>query len=113
MPAGPRQEWRLGLRLLDPVLAEQRQPGRNRGLKPLSSHCLGDGNERDLARVTTGASASVGYGLEHSRSNSPEFGNGVSVWRSSQNSGLALVLLRRPCLLYTSPSPRDRTRSRM
>src|ERR1035437_9034689 len=95
-PSAPRQEWRLGFALPTPVLAEQGQPGRDRRLKPLSRHCFADGNERDLGRITTGTPAGVRYGLKNSRSNCPEFGNCVSVWRSTQSSGLALVLLRRP-----------------
>ena len=33
--------------------------------------------------------------------------------RSTISIEIGLVILRRDCLLYTSPSPRDRTRSRM
>ena len=44
----------------------------------------------------------------------PAFTQKRKIWRSRQESVPALrSLMTSPCLLYTSPSPRDRTRSRM
>ena len=39
--------------------------------------------------------------------------NGQKVWISRVQHSDLMILLARTCLLYTSPSPRDRTRSRM
>ena len=47
------------------------------------------------------------YGTENSRAMRP-------IW-TAEEMGLdyELIMMPFPCLLYTSPSPRDRTRSRM
>ena len=37
----------------------------------------------------------------------------ISITAYSQQSGTTMTAVYGPCLLYTSPSPRDRTRSRM
>ena len=41
--------------------------------------------------------------------------SGTTGWRliNGENDGLSGIIVDRYCLLYTSPSPRDRTRSRM
>ena len=45
------------------------------------------------------------YGVDAGRNDGP--------WDTPENVRKASALLRYSCLLYTSPSPRDRTRSRM
>ena len=68
-------------------------------LKSKASYCL------DLAKKMGATDASVTVG--HSISETVNFRN-KSLEASDRSDGLALS-----CLLYTSPSPRDRTRSRM
>ena len=40
-------------------------------------------------------------------------GIGLAIAHALGEAGAKLVVTSRTCLLYTSPSPRDRTRSRM
>ena len=74
-------------------------------LKSKASYCL------DLAKKIGATDASVTVG--HSISETVNFRN-KSLEASDRSDGLALnIETYLGCLLYTSPSPRDRTRSRM
>ena len=42
-----------------------------------------------------------------------ELGYHVEYWGQKGHYGVALLSKEKPCLLYTSPSPRDRQKSRM
>ncbi len=55
----PGTSGALATRLLDPVLAEERQPGRDRGAQRVGGDGLGDRDERDRRRVAPGARAGI------------------------------------------------------
>ena len=99
-------------------MPDQRLPNPYRSESRIVTQCLESLNQAldwlALSRVATPWVQAV-------RDNPPPFWAMESLLKEypiSSAEGLALMrlaeaLLRVPCLLYTSPSPRDRTRSRM
>jgi hypothetical protein len=75
MPLGAGHERCLCRRLLDPVLAENGDPGRDRGAQAFGGHGLRDRDELDVGRVAAAASARVGDAFEDTRPGSKERGH--------------------------------------
>ena len=68
-------------------------------------------NHKDLGDFTPEQ-----FGYWHTQHHSSEYkklGKGGNYYSSNQSNGSGNSTQTHPCLLYTSPSPRDRTRSRM
>ena len=87
--------------------------GQNVGEIELSDAVFGvEVNEHVLYEVVKNQLANKRQGTQSAKTRAEVRGGGRKPWRQ-KGTGRARQGSIRACLLYTSPSPRDRTRSRM